>query len=125
MELFKRRFPHYELVAHPERGTVLFQHDEKTTYSPEELIAMILQVGRIILNTPCQGNPGFVHATYGSYFYHLSLQHAAKIAEDFSEQKVQDAVVTVPVYFNQVRRLSQSSFMKSKIQVNVEFCDSN
>ena len=49
MELFKRRFPHYELVAHPERGTVLFQHDDKTTYSPEELIAMILQVA-IILN---------------------------------------------------------------------------
>ena len=72
MELFKRRFPHYELKAHPERGTVLFQHDDKTTYSPEELLAMI-------------------------------LQHAAKIAEDFSEQKVHDAVVTVPVYFNQVR----------------------
>ena len=33
---------------HPERGSVLFQHDEKTTYSPEELVAMILQVGRII-----------------------------------------------------------------------------
>ena len=72
MELFKRRFPHYELKAHPERGTVLFQHDDKTTYSPEELLAMI-------------------------------LQHASKIAEDFSEQKVHDAVVTVPVYFNQVR----------------------
>ena len=48
MELFKRRFPQYELIAHPERGSVLFQHDEKTTYSPEELVAMILQVGRII-----------------------------------------------------------------------------
>ena len=33
----------------------------------------------------------------------ISVQHAAKIAEDFSEQKVHDAVVTVPVYFNQVR----------------------
>ena len=43
MELFKRRFPHYDLKAHPERGTVLFQHDTKTAYSPEELLAMILQ----------------------------------------------------------------------------------
>ena len=43
MELFKRRFPHHDLIAHPERGTVLFQHDAKTTYSPEELLAMILQ----------------------------------------------------------------------------------
>ena len=42
------------------------------------------------------------------FFYRRFPQHAAKIAEDFSEQKVQDAVVTVPVYFNQVR-----SFMKS------------
>ena len=43
VELFKRRFPHHDLIAHPERGTVLFQHDAKTTYSPEELLAMILQ----------------------------------------------------------------------------------
>ena len=43
VELFKRRFPHHELKAHPERGTVLFQHDAETAYSPEELLAMILQ----------------------------------------------------------------------------------
>ena len=45
--------------------------------------------------------------------YHPSPQHAAKIAEDFSEQKVQDAVVTVPVYFNQVRRLSHMNFINN------------
>ena len=30
VELFKRRFPHYEMKAHPERGTVLFQGSNST-----------------------------------------------------------------------------------------------
>jgi hypoxia up-regulated 1 len=43
VELFRTRFPYYDMKPHPERGTVLFQHDDKTAYSPEELLAMILQ----------------------------------------------------------------------------------
>ena len=47
-----------------------------------------------------------------NFFYYLPPQHAAKIAENFSELKVQDAVVTVPVYFNQVRRSSHMNLIK-------------
>jgi hypoxia up-regulated 1 len=73
IKLFRERFPYYDMKAHPERGTVLFQHDENTVYSPEELLAMV-------------------------------LEHAKRIASDFTEQKVKDAVIIVPAYFNQAER---------------------
>ncbi|TRY72547.1 hypothetical protein TCAL_12730 [Tigriopus californicus] len=73
VQLFMARFPHYQIQAHPERGTVMFQHDENTVYTVEELIGMI-------------------------------LEHAKSIAETYTEQKIKDAVVTVPVYFNQAER---------------------
>ena len=33
----------------------------------------------------------------------MILSHAKDIAEDFTEQKLRDVVITVPVYFNQVK----------------------
>ena len=68
---FSKRFPYYTIEPCPERGTVCFKHDDKTTYSVEELVAMI-------------------------------LAHAKGIAESFTNQKVKDAVITTPVFFNQV-----------------------
>jgi len=42
VESFKTRFPQYKIEADPERGTVVFRHDEDTTYSVEELVGMML-----------------------------------------------------------------------------------
>ncbi len=70
---YQERFPYYELKAHPDRGTVVFKHDEDTAYSVEELVAMI-------------------------------LEHAREIGEDYTEQKIKDVVLTVPVYFGQAER---------------------
>lgn len=39
---FQRRFPYYDIIADPHRGTVLFKHDDGIDYSPEELIGMLL-----------------------------------------------------------------------------------
>ena len=39
---YQKRFPQYKLEADEERGTVVFRHDEETTYSVEELLGMIL-----------------------------------------------------------------------------------
>jgi len=39
---YQQRFPYYKLEADPERGTVMFRHDEDTVYSVEELLGMIL-----------------------------------------------------------------------------------
>lgn len=37
------RFPYHEIEAHPEQGTVVFRHDSSTTYTVEELIAMLVE----------------------------------------------------------------------------------
>ncbi|CAC5426298.1 HYOU1 [Mytilus coruscus] len=43
VKLYKERFPYYDLVKDEERGTVLFKIDDETFYSPEELLAMLLE----------------------------------------------------------------------------------
>lgn len=73
VQSFLKKFPYYTIVPCPDRNTVCFKHDEETTYSVEELVAMI-------------------------------LTHAKIIAESFTNQKVKDAVITTPVYFNQAER---------------------
>ena len=42
VKAYQARFPQYKLEADPERGTVMFRHDEETVYSVEELLGMIL-----------------------------------------------------------------------------------
>ncbi|KAK3912914.1 Hypoxia up-regulated protein 1 [Frankliniella fusca] len=39
---FQRRFPFYDIISDPIRGTVLFKHDDGVNYSPEELLGMLL-----------------------------------------------------------------------------------
>jgi len=73
VKAFSKKFPYYTIVPCPERDTVCFKHDEETTYSVEELVAMI-------------------------------LAHAKSIAESFANQKVKDAVITTPVFFNEAER---------------------
>ncbi|XP_067678637.1 hypoxia up-regulated protein 1-like isoform X2 [Haliotis asinina] len=74
VQLYRERFPFYDLVKDEERGTVLFRtEDGETTYTPEELLAMILESAR-------------------------------EYAEEFGEHPIKDAVITVPAYFNQAER---------------------
>ncbi|VDK42593.1 unnamed protein product [Anisakis simplex] len=68
VSLYKRRFPHLNITADEERGTVQF-------VIVEMLIAMV-------------------------------LSYARKTAEDFAEQPIRDAIITVPAYFNQAERLA-------------------
>ncbi|XP_073985997.1 hypoxia up-regulated Grp170 co-chaperone protein isoform X3 [Rhodnius prolixus] len=48
VKLFQQRFPYYHIIPDDERGTVVFQLDESTKYSIEELIAMMLTKAREI-----------------------------------------------------------------------------
>ncbi len=38
----------------------------------------------------------------------MILSHAKDIAEDYTDQKLRDVVITVPVYFNQVNLIHQT-----------------
>jgi len=40
---FQSRFPFYDLHEDADTNTLYFRHDEETTYTPEELLAMILE----------------------------------------------------------------------------------
>lgn len=41
VQAYRTRYPYYEIVE-SDRGTPLFIHDEKTTFTPEELVAQLL-----------------------------------------------------------------------------------
>ena len=46
--MYHVRFPWYDLEEDKETGTVLYRHDSETTFTPEELLGMILNHSRII-----------------------------------------------------------------------------
>uniref|UniRef100_A0A8C3GKD6 Hypoxia up-regulated protein 1 n=1 Tax=Cairina moschata TaxID=8855 RepID=A0A8C3GKD6_CAIMO len=71
--LYRTRFPEHELVEDEKRQTVIFKLSQAVQYSPEEMLAMVLNYSR-------------------------------GLAEEFAEQPIKDAVITVPAYFNQAER---------------------
>eukprot|EP00112_Aurelia_sp_Birch-Aquarium-sp1_P011540 Seg2425.2 transcript_id=Seg2425.2/GoldUCD/mRNA.D3Y31 product="Hypoxia up-regulated protein 1" protein_id=Seg2425.2/GoldUCD/D3Y31 len=48
VELYKSRFPHYNVVKDDDRGTATFKSSDDKSFSPEELMAMILNNSRQI-----------------------------------------------------------------------------
>ncbi|XP_076043824.1 hypoxia up-regulated Grp170 co-chaperone protein isoform X2 [Oratosquilla oratoria] len=42
VEVYKKRFPYYNIEGDPDRNTVVFVHDEETKFTVEELVAQIL-----------------------------------------------------------------------------------
>ncbi|XP_011862642.1 PREDICTED: hypoxia up-regulated protein 1 isoform X2 [Vollenhovia emeryi] len=73
VQLYRERFPYYDIVADDERKTIAFRLNENTTYTPEELLAQILHKGK-------------------------------EMAEIAAHQKINEAVITVPGFFNQAER---------------------
>jgi hypoxia up-regulated 1 len=43
---YRERYPYYDIRENPETKTIYFQHDENTRFTPEELLAMILDYAR-------------------------------------------------------------------------------
>ncbi|KAL6267495.1 hypothetical protein P5V15_000569 [Pogonomyrmex californicus] len=73
VQLYRKRFPYYDIIADDDRKTIAFRLNENTTYTPEELLAQILHKGK-------------------------------EIAEASAHQKINEAVITVPGFFNQAER---------------------
>lgn len=74
VDLYKKRFPYYNIIPDPKRNTVLFKHGESDDYfSPEELVAMMLEKAR-------------------------------EFAQDSAGQAINEAVISVPGYFGQAER---------------------
>ncbi|XP_069115800.1 hypoxia up-regulated protein 1-like isoform X1 [Argopecten irradians] len=51
VELYRKRFPYYTLIKDENRGTVLFQLEDESVFSPEELIAMQLEKAKSYAET--------------------------------------------------------------------------
>lgn len=73
VQLYKKRFPYYNIISDEERKTIAFRLDQNTTYTPEELLAQILHKGK-------------------------------EFAETSANQKISEAVIVVPGFFNQIER---------------------
>lgn len=75
VQLYRQRFPYYDIIADDERQTIAFRLDGNVTYTPEELMAQILHKSK-------------------------------EFAETSAGQKINEAVITVPSFFNQAERRS-------------------
>lgn len=68
VELYKSRFPHYNLLKDEERGTVMFKVSDDKKFSPEELMAMILNNSRQIAENFADHQMKDAVITVPSYF---------------------------------------------------------
>ena len=69
VKAYQARFPQYKLEADSERGTVVFRHDEETSYSVEELLGKIL-------NPKYAYQPTLRHRIFSlMLFFYMSIYH--------------------------------------------------
>ncbi|XP_017772169.1 PREDICTED: hypoxia up-regulated protein 1 [Nicrophorus vespilloides] len=84
VELYKSRFPYYEIVADEERGTILLKHDDDVFYSPEELIAQLLHKAKEIAEQNARQPIKECVITVPAYFNQVerkALLQAAQLAD--------------------------------------------
>lgn len=83
VELFQKRFPYYEIVPDVDRGTIYFKQDQKTFFSPEELIAQFLSKAKEFAENGAQQPIKECVLTVPGFFNQVerkSLLHAANLA---------------------------------------------
>ncbi|XP_075696247.1 hypoxia up-regulated protein 1 isoform X2 [Rhinoderma darwinii] len=83
IEAFRNRFPEYNVVKDEERGTVLFKLSEEMYYSPEELLAMVLNYSRNLVEDFAEQPVKDLVITVPAFFNQAerrSVLQAAKLA---------------------------------------------
>lgn len=68
VQLYKKRFPFYNLAKDEKRGTVLFEGDDNISYSVEELVAMVLNNSKHIAEKFADHKMKDVVLTVPAYF---------------------------------------------------------
>ncbi|KAF5302060.1 hypothetical protein FQA39_LY19069 [Lamprigera yunnana] len=84
VKLYQARFPYYNIIEDTQRGTILFQHDDETTYSPEELIAQLLHRAKEFAEASAQQPIKECVLTVPGYFNQVerkALLQAAELAD--------------------------------------------
>lgn len=81
VKLYRKRFPYYNIVADPERKTVMFKHDDNTFYSPEELIAQLLHKAKEFAEQSAQQPVNEMILTVPGYFNQAERKALLQAAE--------------------------------------------
>lgn len=84
VQQYKARFPYHEVVEDKERGTILFKHDEDEFYSPEELVAQLLQKAKFFAEQSAHQAITECVITVPGYFNQAerkSMMQAAELAD--------------------------------------------
>jgi len=103
VQQYQERFPHYKFVEDPQTKTVLFAHqeDESVLYSPEELLAMILNNSKSLAEEYAQAPMDTTILTVPPYFNQAerkSLLYAADLAGLNVAQLIDDNVAAALNY---------------------------
>ncbi|XP_018328406.1 hypoxia up-regulated protein 1 [Agrilus planipennis] len=101
VKLYQKRFPYYNIVEDPQRGTVLFKHDENTFYSPEELVAQLLYRAKEFADISAQQTVKECVLTVPGYFNQAerkALLQAAELANIKVLQLINDHTATALNY---------------------------
>uniref|UniRef100_A0A8D3CMY7 Hypoxia up-regulated protein 1 n=1 Tax=Scophthalmus maximus TaxID=52904 RepID=A0A8D3CMY7_SCOMX len=77
--LYRKRFPEHQLQEDPERGTVYFRNSDFSSHILEMQYSPEELLGMV-------------------------LNYSRGLSQDFAEQPIKDAVITVPAFFNQAER---------------------
>lgn len=81
VELYKTRFPYYDIIADEERNTIAFRIDENTIYTPEELLAQILHTAKEFAETSANQKINEVVLTVPGFFNQAERRAVLKAAE--------------------------------------------
>lgn len=81
VQLYKQRFPWYDLEEDKETGTVLYRHDSDTTFTPEEILGMILNHSRNIAEKFADHPMKDVVITVPSFFNQAERRSVIKAAK--------------------------------------------
>ncbi|XP_066495753.1 hypoxia up-regulated protein 1 isoform X2 [Tiliqua scincoides] len=81
---YQSQFPEHELVKDARRGTVMFKLPDKTQYSPEEILGMILNYSRSLAEDFAEQTVKDIVITVPAYFNQAerrAVLHAAQMAD--------------------------------------------
>lgn len=107
VDLYKKRFPYYNIIPDPKRNTVLFKNNKTYVY--------ILQIYNRENNILYNIFPHFIHRD-GQFspeeLVAMMLENAREFAQESSKQVINESIISVPGYFGQAERYAMLNAAK-------------
>ncbi|XP_034943169.1 hypoxia up-regulated protein 1 [Chelonus insularis] len=81
VELYRKRFPHYDIIPDEERNTIIFKLNEDMSFTPEELLAQILHTAKEMAENSANQKINEVVLTVPGFFNQAERRAILKAAE--------------------------------------------